>query len=45
MGLSVTGVIYHFQMSAVVIINGRRVEGTLSPYSQQTTLFVPEPGD
>ncbi|CAI8040608.1 Soluble scavenger receptor cysteine-rich domain-containing protein SSC5D [Geodia barretti] len=44
MRLSVTGVIYHFQMSAVVIINGRRVEGALSPYSPQTTLFVPEPG-
>ena len=42
MKLEVTGIIYHFQMSAVAVINGANVEGTLSA-SEQTTLFVPKP--
>ena len=45
MTLSVTGVVYHFQMSAVATINGVQVEGSLSPDSTQTTLLVPEPGE
>ena len=44
MALSVTGIIYHFQMSAVVVINGDNVEGTLSAYSHLSTVFVPVPG-
>ena len=44
MRLSATEVIYHFQMSAVAVINGLTVEGSLSPYSSQTTVFVPDLG-
>ena len=42
--LGVTGVIYHFQMSAVAVINGDYIEGSLSPFSETTTIFVPLPG-
>ena len=45
MTLSVTGVVYHFQMSAVALISGVQVEGSLSPYSTLTTIYVPPPGD
>ena len=45
MKLEVTGIIYHFQMSAVAVITGDNVEGTLSAYSEQTTLFVPKRGN
>ena len=44
MELSHTEVIYHFQMSAVSVIQGELVEGTLSPIDARTTIYVPKPG-
>ena len=44
MSLEVTGVIYHIQMSAVAIVNGERLEGTLSSITGESTVYVPPPG-
>ena len=46
MHVSPTGLIYHFQMSAVTVsaVNGVAIEGTLSSVSAMSTLYVPNPG-
>ena len=44
MQVSPTGLIYHFQMSAVAAVNGVPIEGTLSSVSALSTVYVPNPG-
>ena len=44
MPVSPTGLIYHFQMSAVAAIYGVAIEGTLSSVTALSTIFVPKPG-
>ena len=44
MQVSPTGLIYHFQMSAVSAVNGIQIEGTLSSVSAMSTVYVPNPG-
>jgi deleted-in-malignant-brain-tumors protein 1 len=44
MQVSPTGLIYHFQMSAVSAVNGIQIEGMLSSLSAMSTVYVPNPG-
>ena len=44
MQVNPTGLIYHFQMSAVSAVNGIQIEGTLSSLSAMSTVYVPSPG-
>ena len=44
MQVNPTELIYHFQMSAVAIVNGIRIEGMLSSVNEQSIVYVPNPG-
>ena len=44
MRLNHTGVSYKFQMSAVSVVGGELLEGSLSDITALTILYVPQPG-
>ena len=44
MQVNPTGLIYHFQMSAVATVNGIRIEGMLSSVNELSIVYVPNPG-
>ena len=44
MRLNHTGVSYQFQMSAVSVVGGELLEGSLSDITALTILYVPQPG-
>ena len=44
MWLNHTGVSYQFQMSAVSVVGGELLEGSLSDITAFTILYVPKPG-
>ena len=44
MSVNPTGLVYHFQMSAVAAVNGEAIEGMLSSVNELTIVYVPNSG-